>query len=112
MALDKGEWSASRPGRFTPGERAPGTHWIGDCVGLRAGLDAMEKRKSLVPATNQTPTLQSEACHYIDREPPVVLIKYVLFIYLLVSNSWIYDFENLCASRNDCWAFISFCLNI
>jgi hypothetical protein len=27
-ALDGGEWSASRPGRFTPRERAPGTHWI------------------------------------------------------------------------------------
>jgi hypothetical protein len=28
-ALDGGEWSASRPGRFTPRERAPGTHWVG-----------------------------------------------------------------------------------
>jgi hypothetical protein len=27
-ALVGGEWSATRPGRFTPGERAPGTHWI------------------------------------------------------------------------------------
>jgi hypothetical protein len=27
------EWSASRPGRHTPGERAPGTHWIGGWVG-------------------------------------------------------------------------------
>jgi hypothetical protein len=25
-ALAEGEWSASRPGRFAPGERAPGTH--------------------------------------------------------------------------------------
>jgi hypothetical protein len=32
-ALDGGEWSASHPGRFTPRERAPGTHWIGGCVG-------------------------------------------------------------------------------
>jgi hypothetical protein len=24
-----GEWSALRTGRFTPKERAPGTHWIG-----------------------------------------------------------------------------------
>jgi hypothetical protein len=28
-ALAGGEWSASRPDRFTPGERAPGTHCIG-----------------------------------------------------------------------------------
>jgi len=27
--LDAGEWSALRPGRFTPKERAPRTHWIG-----------------------------------------------------------------------------------
>jgi hypothetical protein len=32
-ALEEGEWSASRPGRFTPGERAPGTHLIGGWVG-------------------------------------------------------------------------------
>jgi hypothetical protein len=27
--LDGGEWSTSRPGHFTPRERAPGTHWVG-----------------------------------------------------------------------------------
>jgi hypothetical protein len=27
--LDVGEWSGSGPGRFTPGEIATGTHWIG-----------------------------------------------------------------------------------
>jgi hypothetical protein len=46
-ALVGGEWSASRPGRFTPEERAPGTQWIGGWVGPRAGLDDMEKRKFL-----------------------------------------------------------------
>jgi hypothetical protein len=43
-ALDGGEWSASRPSRFTPRGNAPGTHWIGCWVGPRAGLDGMEKR--------------------------------------------------------------------
>jgi len=38
-AVDGGEWSASRSCRFTPGETAPGTHWLGGWVGLRAGLD-------------------------------------------------------------------------
>jgi hypothetical protein len=42
-ALVGGEWSASRPGRFTPGEKAPGTHWIGGWVDPGAGLDDMEK---------------------------------------------------------------------
>jgi hypothetical protein len=44
-ALVGGEWSTSRPGRITPGERAPSTQWIGGWVDLRAGLDDLEKRK-------------------------------------------------------------------
>jgi hypothetical protein len=48
-ALDVGERSASRPGRFTPRERAPGTHWIGGWVGSRAVLEAVVKRK--IPGT-------------------------------------------------------------
>jgi hypothetical protein len=47
LTLDGGEWSASRPSRFTPRDRAPGTHWIGSWVGRRAGLDAVVKRKIL-----------------------------------------------------------------
>jgi hypothetical protein len=46
-ALVGGEWSASRPFRFTPGERASGTHWIRGWVGPSASLDNMEKRKFL-----------------------------------------------------------------
>jgi hypothetical protein len=41
------EWSASRPDRFAPRERVPGTTWIGGWVGPRASLDNMEKRKFL-----------------------------------------------------------------
>jgi hypothetical protein len=41
-ALVGGEWSASRPCRFTPG-----THWIGSWVDPRAGLDAVRKIKFL-----------------------------------------------------------------
>jgi hypothetical protein len=44
-AVEGGERSASRPGRFTPGERDPSTYWIGGWVGYRAGLDVVEKRK-------------------------------------------------------------------
>jgi hypothetical protein len=46
-ALAGGEWSTLRPGRLTPGERAPGTHWIGGGVDPRAGLVDLEKRKFL-----------------------------------------------------------------
>jgi hypothetical protein len=42
-ALDGGEWSASRPARFTPRERATGTHWTGGWLDPRAELDAVAK---------------------------------------------------------------------
>jgi hypothetical protein len=43
--LDGDEWSASGPGRFTPGEISPGTIWVRGCVGPTTGLDAVGKRK-------------------------------------------------------------------
>jgi hypothetical protein len=46
-ALVGSEWSASRSGRFTPGKRAYGTHWIGGWVGPRVGVHDVEKRKFL-----------------------------------------------------------------
>jgi hypothetical protein len=58
-ALVGGKWSTSRPGRFTPGERAPGTHWIGGWVDLKAGLDDLQKRKFL--------TLQELELRPLDR---------------------------------------------
>jgi hypothetical protein len=42
-ALVGGDWSASPSCRFTPGESALGTHWIGGWVNPRAGLNGMEK---------------------------------------------------------------------
>jgi len=53
-ALDGGEWLDSRLRRFTPGERAPGIHLIGDWVDPKAGLDAVEKR---IPAPTGSQTL-------------------------------------------------------
>jgi hypothetical protein len=44
-ALAGDELPASRPDRFNPGEKAPGTHWIRGWVDPRAGLDDVEKRK-------------------------------------------------------------------
>jgi len=46
LALVGGERSASRPGRFIARERAPGTHWIGGCVGPRAGLVARVQQEA------------------------------------------------------------------
>jgi hypothetical protein len=46
-ALVGGEWSASRPSRFTLGKRALGTHRIGGWVDPGVGMNAVEKRKIL-----------------------------------------------------------------
>jgi hypothetical protein len=68
-ALDGGEWLASLPGRFIPSKTAPGTHWIGGWVGLRAVLETVVKRKihSLRRESNpRTPTVQPVAKRYTD----------------------------------------------
>jgi hypothetical protein len=46
-ALAGGEWSASCPCHFMPRKKALHTHCTGCWVDPRAGLDDMEKRKSL-----------------------------------------------------------------
>jgi hypothetical protein len=68
-ALDGGEWSASRVGRFTLRERAAGTHWIGGWVGPRAFLDAVVKRIIPSPSresNSRTPIVQPVAKRYTD----------------------------------------------
>jgi hypothetical protein len=54
-ALVGDEWSASRPYRFNPGERAPGTHWIGGWVDLRAGLDDLKRQFLTLPGLELRP---------------------------------------------------------
>jgi hypothetical protein len=51
-ALDGRELSTSRPGRFIPG-----TDWIGGWVGSQSRSDAVEYKKNLAPAGNQTPAV-------------------------------------------------------
>jgi hypothetical protein len=47
--LDGAEWSASLPGRLTPGVIVQGTLWIGGWIGCGAGLDAFENRRISFP---------------------------------------------------------------
>jgi hypothetical protein len=56
-ALDGSEWSASGPGRFTPRERSPDTHWIGGWVDPRAVVDAVVKRKIPNPHLKSNPRI-------------------------------------------------------
>jgi hypothetical protein len=68
----EGEWSASRPCRFTPGEKAPGTHWIGVWVDSRACLDDVKKKKFLTyqGSTSNTSVVQPVASRYTDYAIP------------------------------------------
>jgi hypothetical protein len=53
--------------RFPPGERTPGTHWIGGWVGPRAGLDAEARRKILCSCRGSNldrPIVQPIVRHY------------------------------------------------
>jgi hypothetical protein len=61
-ALDGGEWSASRPCRFTHRERAPRTHWIGGWVGPQNRSERYgEEKKISYPAGNINPVVQLAA---------------------------------------------------
>jgi hypothetical protein len=65
-----GEWSASGPGRFTLGEKAAGTHWIGGWMGPRTGLDDVEKRKFLPPPGLELQPVASRYTDYAIPAPP------------------------------------------
>jgi hypothetical protein len=69
--IDGGEWSASRRGRFTYGERASGTHWIGGWVDPRAGLDSVKRTLSR-PRRESNPIRPSRRCADCVIPAPVV----------------------------------------
>jgi hypothetical protein len=54
-----GEWSASRPGRFTSRKTVPGTRWIGGSVGPRADQDAVVRGKISSPYQDSNPRSSS-----------------------------------------------------
>jgi hypothetical protein len=56
MKTCEGEWSASRPGRFTLS-----TQWVEDWVGPRAGRDAAEEREANI----------EEECAFVVKEAKV-----------------------------------------
>lgn len=49
-----GEHSISQPARLTTGERLCGTHWMGDWVHSRVGLDVSKNREEFTLAGNGT----------------------------------------------------------
>jgi hypothetical protein len=83
-ALDGSEWSASRPDRFTPRKRVPGTHWTGGWVGPRAVLDAVMKKKILSPrrvSNPRTPIVQPAAQRYTTALTWLLSLIHMLLYY-------------------------------
>jgi hypothetical protein len=80
-----GEWSASCPGHFTPRERAPGIHWIGGWVGLRAGPDMVVKRTIFSPYQDWNPLVHpahSPALYHRAIPAPAFILRLILNIYI------------------------------
>jgi hypothetical protein len=80
-----GDWSASRPGKFTPGERTLGTDWIRGWMGPRTGLDDVKNGKSCTyrhsksdPSTVQPVTSRGShpllLSYYMSRDVPHLLL--------------------------------------
>jgi hypothetical protein len=65
-ALDGGEWSASRFSRFASGQRVPGIHRIGGCVGPKIVLDAVAKEKKSLPRPCRESNLCRPSRSYIE----------------------------------------------
>jgi hypothetical protein len=55
--VDVGQWSVSRSYRFTLEKRVVGSLWTGKWVGPRVCLGVTEKRKTIAPDGNLTPSL-------------------------------------------------------
>jgi hypothetical protein len=55
-AIVRNEWRASRPGRFTPEERAPATHWIDGWMDPQSRSGRHREVEILAPTGTRTPT--------------------------------------------------------
>jgi hypothetical protein len=84
-----GKWSASRPCRFTPGERVRGTHFIGGWVCPRTGLGDVEKRKFLALTGLELRPLKRRA-----RRQSLYLLSYKGIIYRPQIYTLIYNFQS------------------
>jgi hypothetical protein len=67
-SLDGGEWSSSRPDRFTPG-----THMMGGWVGSRAGLGVVEKRKILHRESNPACPARSPSLYRLSYSDSILM---------------------------------------
>jgi hypothetical protein len=74
LALDGGEWSASCPSWFIPGERAHSTHCIGGQVGPKSRSGRYRQVKDLASCRNWTPVVQPlRNCFHFQKQAQLSL---------------------------------------
>jgi hypothetical protein len=76
-ALDGGEWSASRPYRFT----APPTHWLTGWVSLRDCLNAVGEHRNISSHRNRTTAVWPVARRYADWTVTTIIKKNCICLY-------------------------------
>jgi hypothetical protein len=74
--LDGGQWSASCPSHFTPGEGASNTHLIGSWIGPRASVYMVVKRKITAPYSESNPGCPAHSSVTILTDLPWFLILF------------------------------------
>ena len=82
LALYETEWSASRPGRFTPGEGISITQKIEGWLGLRAGLDTLQCGSLSFPThkfVSITTMLSWLLCGHVLYKKFLIVFRYFTF---------------------------------
>jgi hypothetical protein len=73
---------------FTAGERTPGTHCIGGCVGLRFGQDTETRGKIICPrweSNSRRPVCSQDTI--LTELPQLLLAAYAYFKYTMASEN-------------------------
>jgi hypothetical protein len=102
LAFAGGEWSASRPGRFTPGERAKSTHWIGGWLDY-SSLFIYHSRSCLQ---------YGRSCQHNCQEASILSAKRIASpgfnCYLIIYTSFVTSYLSNYSSTALCWTLGAF----
>jgi hypothetical protein len=91
--FDGGEWSASSPGRASPpGKGPPVPHWIGGCVGLRAGMDKEARGTILCFCWDSNPghPVSWQTLHWLRYPSPNTQVYYFFYHTSLSQHMYAY----------------------
>jgi hypothetical protein len=71
-AIDGGDWSALRPGRFTPREKAPRTHWLEGWLGQSRSVPGGEK---IIPSPRRESNPRNPIVHSVVQRYTIELSR-------------------------------------